>query len=64
MLGLGSGIWGWGLAESRGDEDVQCLEIVAFHSLALHFQAFLQASRFKFLINAVSWGFLIPSHDF
>lgn len=57
MLGFGAGIWGWGLAESTGEEDVQCLEIVAFHSLALHFQAFLQASRFKFLINAVSWVF-------
>lgn len=53
----GAGIWGWGLAETRGEEDVQCLEILALHCLALPFQAFLQASRSKSPINAVSWVF-------
>lgn len=60
----GAGIWGWGLAETRGEEDVQCLEILALHCLALPFQAFLQTSRSKSPINAVSWVFFLPSHDF
>lgn len=50
---------GSGSAESRGEGNVQRLEIVALPSLALHFQAFLQASGSKSFINAVSWGFLL-----